>query len=73
MSWLRHIRTTQERRRYDADVEAGVPPRAARSPISLPSLWDDIHRGIQRSWKKHRRHKWRRVADMNESPGGDAE
>ena len=55
--WLRHIKTTQERRRWEADLEA-ARLRRARSPRSLPSLWDDIQRHPQRSWKEQRRHKW---------------
>jgi hypothetical protein len=62
VSWLRHMRTTQERRRFYADAAEGVKLRNARSPISLPNLWDDIGRSLQRSWKKHRKIKWRRIA-----------
>lgn len=62
MSWLRHIRTTQERRRWFADASE-VRLRAARSPIRLPSLWDDVCRRLHRSWKEQRRTKWRRIIE----------
>lgn len=62
MSWLRHPRTTQERRYngkrgicYD-DGEYVVKIRCKRSQPMLPSLWDDIIRqdGCHRTWKRHR-------------------
>lgn len=59
-AFLRHPRTTQERRRY-ADSEQ-VRLRGARSPKRLPSSWDDIGRRPQRCWKYQRRLKWRVVA-----------
>jgi hypothetical protein len=56
---LRYMHTTQERRRWFRDAADGVVPRRSRSPIQLPSAWSDVWRRPQRSWKKHRRHKWR--------------
>lgn len=62
MGWLRHMRTTQERRQWFADSDA-VALRRSRAPTALPSLWDDFWRRAQRSWKEQRRFKWRRIAD----------
>src|SRR5262245_52559108 len=40
MIFFRHMRTTQERRRWFADL-ADVVLRRARGPRLLPNLWDD--------------------------------
>lgn len=64
MSGIRYPRTTQERRRWYADI-GEVSLRLARQPgnnRNLPSAWDDISRHPQRSWKEHRKLKWRRIA-----------
>jgi hypothetical protein len=60
--FLRHMRTTQERRRWFADV-AEVDLRRGRSPRGLPNYWWDLWRHTQKSWKEHRRTKWRRTAE----------
>lgn len=65
MSWLRYPRTTQERRRWYADINE-VPLRRARCPRNnrnLPSSWADIVRHTQRCWKEQRRLKWRRIVE----------
>jgi hypothetical protein len=61
MCWLRYPKTTQERRRWFADLEEGVRLRRSRAPMSIPTAWDDIGRHAQRSWKEQRRTKWRRI------------
>jgi hypothetical protein len=58
MSWLRHMRTTQERRRWFADA-MDVVLRRSRGPHSLRSLWDDVWRKPRRSWKEHRKTKYK--------------
>lgn len=58
MGWMRHMKTTQERRRWFADY-ADVSLRRARSPKLLPTLWDDIWRRAQRSWKEQRQTKYK--------------
>jgi hypothetical protein len=63
MSVLRHVKTTQERRRWFADV-ADVVLRASRNPRNLPSLWDDQQPHRQRNWKRWRLTKWRRPVEM---------
>lgn len=63
MGGMRHMRTTQERRRWEADAVDGVPLRRARAPVNLPSAWDDFWRRTQRCWKEQRRIKWRRLAE----------
>lgn len=56
-NYLRHIRTTQERRQWFAADEEIL--RLSRSPAQLPSYWSDIWRRTQRSWKAHRLTRWR--------------
>ena len=60
--WLRHPRTTQERRRWFADLERQrdhpeLKLRPRRGARHLPNAWDDLSVGLveDRSWK--RRHK----------------
>jgi hypothetical protein len=61
-NYLRHVRTTPERRRWFAD---DVPLlRRSRAPTQLPSYWSDIWRWPQRTWKKHRRTKYRKIVEM---------
>jgi hypothetical protein len=55
---FRHMRTTQERRRWFADA-CDVPLRLARSVRALPSAWDDFWRSPQRSWKEQRKTKYK--------------
>jgi hypothetical protein len=52
--WFREIRTTQERRHWDADHG-----RAARSPHRLPNAWDERTRHVDGSWKRHRTSQFR--------------
>ena len=61
-NYLRHVRTTQERRLWFAADE--VELRRARSIRNLPHYWWDIWRDVQRTWKKHRRTRWRRTIKM---------
>jgi hypothetical protein len=59
--YLRHPRTTQEHRaNQDGDC------RPARRPSHLPTVYDDTTRGDlkDRSWKRSRRAKYRRIADL---------
>lgn len=66
MGWLRHPRTTQERR---ANGRRGVIEideflirlRAKRNSYRLPQHWDDIIRGDieHRTWKRHRRQQYK--------------
>jgi hypothetical protein len=55
--FFRHMRTTQERRRWHAD-SAEVKLRLRRGPVTLRSAWDDVMRRPQRSWKAHRKVQW---------------
>lgn len=63
--WLRHPRTTSERRASDAvdnDPEMReykVKSRAKRSKAMLPSAWDDLPRHVDKSWKRHRKTQYR--------------
>ena len=58
MSWLRHPKTTQERR-ANQDGYA----RKKRCLHHLPSAWDDIGRSDwrDRSWKRHRKTQYKVV------------
>lgn len=61
----RHMRTWSERREgCFVDFEAGErPPRSARSPSSLPTVWDDVVRSDyrNRSWKHYRKQQWKNI------------
>lgn len=50
-TWLRNIRTTNERR-ANADLEISIYVRGARSPRNLPSYFDDIRKSFDTSWKR---------------------
>lgn len=61
MGWLRHPKTTQERRRWFSDIELiteypQLKLRACRAPHLLPTLYDDLcpKAWRDRSWKRHR-------------------
>lgn len=55
---IRYMKTTQERRQYYADKdEAHV--RASRNATNIPSAYDDLWRCIQRTWKVHRKTKYK--------------
>jgi acyl-ACP thioesterase len=55
-SFLRHPKTTQERRHVECDW-ACVRPKRRR----LPHVWDDLIRGDlgHRNWKRHRLFQWK--------------
>ena len=59
---LRHMKTTQEKRRWAADSDE-TKLRQGRSPRRLPSLWDDVWRAPQRTWKVHRRSQYKIKAE----------
>lgn len=61
MGWLRHPKTTQERREH-SDPETAEYVRAKRAPMNLPNYYDDAPRGKQKSWKKQRRQRWKEIA-----------
>ena len=55
--YIRHMKTTQElRQNADVEYEEFVRPKRRK----LPTCWDDIPRGLQRSWKKQskKRKQW---------------
>ena len=58
MSWLRHPRTTQERR---ASLDGYCRPR--RNIHNLPSAWEDIPRGdlYDRCWKRFRKTQYKAI------------
>jgi hypothetical protein len=69
---FRNPRTQQERRvngsheyrrveiRVGGEIhEVRIRIRGRRSVRMLPEAWHDLPRGIQRSWKRHRRTQWR--------------
>lgn len=53
---LRRPKTTSERRLSDDHT------RAKRNHRNLPTSFDDIKRGFQKSWKSHRKKQYRVVA-----------
>jgi len=54
---FRRPRTTAEIAANAAALDDGIPVRGRRR--NLPSAWDDLPRQVQRSWKAHRRTRWR--------------
>jgi hypothetical protein len=58
VSYWRHMRTTQERRQWFADV-LDVLLRRGRSPHLLPNAWDDVRPTRERNWKSQRKTQWR--------------
>lgn len=66
MGWLRHPKTTQERRhapkRGFLEIEGyRIKVRGKRSFRNLPEAWDDILNMSwkHRSWKRHRLNQWK--------------
>lgn len=59
MSWLRHPKTTQEKRA--SFYAQGVKVRARRNFVNLPDVRDDMFRWYsnQRSWKVHRKTQYK--------------
>jgi hypothetical protein len=56
--FYRDIKTTQERREAcDPEMEDFI--RAKRNPNNIPNGFDDLSRTIERTWKRHRKQKWR--------------
>lgn len=56
--------TQPERREHAAWALIGTldgepAPRPARRPAALPTAWDDQCRNLDRSWKRHRRTRWK--------------
>ena len=60
-SYIRHMRTTQEKRWANAwdDEEFAPKVRARRNANNLIDVRDDIWRHNQKNWKKFRKHQWR--------------
>ncbi len=61
---FRKPRTANEARAaavLEKEVRAiDTPVKIRRKARQLPSAYDDISAGRQRSWKKHRKTKWRK-------------
>ncbi len=71
---FRHPRTANERRAgFPApknreslgDREPSYTVRKKRSPHRLPDVYDDVFIHYQRSWKEHRRNRWKKVGRIN--------
>lgn len=72
MGWMRHPRTTQERRANGKRNrlvigDYVVKLRPSRNMIHLTDTYDDPWRrdGMNRSWKRHRKNQWRRITNMS--------
>lgn len=58
--YFRRIHTYPSRRDAWHCADEGEPAvRAARNAANLPTNYDDIQRGRQRSWKEHRKTQWK--------------
>ena len=55
--WLRHPKTTQERR-----ASMGSWSRAKRNRANLPEVYDDIFREDDRNWKEYRKTQYKIMA-----------
>ncbi len=55
-SYYRYPKTTNEKRWYYA-CDNSQMIRRRRSPIQLPSAWEDISRHLERNWKRQSRNK----------------
>jgi hypothetical protein len=56
------MRTRAEKRAYWNAIDQGVRVRGNRLPKRLPDAWDDFPvNKPQRSWKRHRRTRWKRL------------
>jgi len=49
--FLRSPKTARERREIIRAIQQGVPVRKARMGRNLPTDWDDMPKGLERSWK----------------------
>lgn len=65
-AYFRSPQTTNEQRQADGHRSEGIRIRAARRSVNLPDNWDDVYRSTlrDRSWKRNRRLKWRRIATV---------
>jgi hypothetical protein len=63
MGFLRHPKTTQERRRFFGDQaerrDDPLIPELRRKRRSIPNAWDDIWVESERCWKSYRKTQWR--------------
>lgn len=75
-TWLRHPKTTQERRQWHECEEllreygSSIHIRRCRSFAWLPEAWDDIPRQDvdDRSWKRHRDHQYKMKKAREKKP-----
>lgn len=73
MGFLRHPRTTQERRANQEGPGERLGRRtwcrAKRRCHRLPNAWDDMIIYNQKCWKKYRKTQYRPVEAIEELPG----
>lgn len=74
-AWTRQFRAPKchnERIQYGDAAEQDIRVRGRRKPRVLVDCWDDVTRSdyYDRSWKRSRRNRWRKVADMGNGEGG---
>jgi hypothetical protein len=71
---FRHPRTANERRasfaapknrEFVGDPDLAYTVRKKRSAYRLPDHYDDVWIQYQRSWKEHRRNRWKKVVCIN--------
>jgi hypothetical protein len=71
---FRHPRTANERRagfaapknrEHVGDPDLAYTVRKKRSVYRLPDLYDDVWTRYQRSWKEHRRNRWKKVSRID--------
>ena len=52
-------------REHVRDPDLAYTVRKKRSPHRLPDVYDDVWIEYQRSWKEHRRNRWKRAGLIN--------
>lgn len=55
----RHPRTLALMREAASREDTEAPVRSARGLTAIPTAWEDIYRRTERSWKRHRRTRWK--------------
>lgn len=64
MGYFRYPRTKQAKAVAAGDAADGLPPRGKRTACNIVDSYDDISVAARedRSWKRFRKLKWRRIA-----------
>jgi hypothetical protein len=66
VKYFRCPRTHQAKSVAALDEVEGIKPRGKRSAVNIPDAYDDmtVAARLDRSWKRFRKLKWRRIFDV---------